>query len=115
MQVKELVEKLELTVLANGDEAAEVTGGYSSDLLSWVMAHGVRGGAWITVQTHMNIIAVASLLDMSCIIIPEGIDVDESVLGKAAGEGISILSSAKTAYELSGLMYGMGIGASEKK
>lgn len=115
MTVKDLTEKLDLAILAPGDASAEVTGGYCSDLLSWVMAHGVRGGAWITVQTHLNIIAVASLLDMSCIIIPEGIAVDAPTLDKAAEEGISILSSKKTAYELSGLMYNLGIGATGKQ
>lgn len=114
MQVKELTTKLELKTLAKGDDGAEITGGYSSDLLSWVMAHGVRGGAWITVQTHLNIIAVASLLEMSCIIIPEGIEVDKPVLDKAEEEGIAVLSSGRTAYELSGMMYSMGIGASEQ-
>lgn len=114
MRVNELIEKLELKTLAKGDGEAEITGGYSSDLLSWVMAHGVRGGAWITVQTHLNIIAVASLLDMSCIIIPENIEVDKPTLEKAEEEGIAVLSSPKTAYELSGLMYGMGIGSSAR-
>lgn len=114
MRVNELIEKLELKILADGDMEAEITGGYSSDLLSWVMAHGVRGGAWITVQTHLNIIAVASLLDMSCIIIPEGIAVDSPTLEKAEEEGISVLSSARTAYELSGMMYAMGIGATDR-
>lgn len=112
MRVNELIEKLELQMLAEGDGDAEITGGYTSDLLSWVMAHGVRGGAWITVQTHLNIIAVASLLDMSCIIIPENIEVDKPTLDKASEEGIAVLSSPRTAYELSGMMYAMGIGSS---
>ncbi len=50
----------------------EVTCGYTCDLLSWVMAHGKAGMAWITVQTHMNVIAVASLMEMAAVIIPEG-------------------------------------------
>ena len=50
----------------------EVKCGYSCDLLSWVMAHGAESMAWVTVQTHMNVIAVAALHDMSCVIIPEG-------------------------------------------
>ena len=107
MKVCELEKELSLQLLCQGDTQAEITGGYTSDLLSW-------GGAWITVQTHLNIIAVASLLDMSCIIIPEGIGVEQPTLDKAAEEGICIFSSDKTAYELSGLMYGMGIGATSK-
>lgn len=61
--------------------------GYTCDLLSWVMAHGKQGMAWITVQTHMNVIAVASLMEMAAVIIPEGIQMEEPSLEKAREEG----------------------------
>ncbi len=51
----------------NADTAREILSGYSCDLLSWVMAHGKAGMAWITVQTHMNVVAVATLMDMAAI------------------------------------------------
>ena len=47
------------------DKTASVRCGYTCDLLSWVMAHGKAGMAWVTVQTHMNVIAVASLMEMA--------------------------------------------------
>ncbi|MDL2220751.1 AraC family transcriptional regulator [Eubacteriales bacterium OttesenSCG-928-N14] len=109
MTVAELKEKLNLTQLSVGDDAAQIMGGCVCDLLSWVMAHGVQNGAWITVQTHINIIAVATLLELACIIIPEGIAVEQPTLDKAAEEGIAILGSDKSAYELAGLMYQSGI------
>jgi hypothetical protein len=62
------------------DLAREVKCGYSCDLLSWVMAHGKSGMAWITVQTHMNVVAVATLMEMAAVIVPEGIQVGEDVI-----------------------------------
>lgn len=91
------------------DTSREVLSGYCCDLLSWVMAHGKSGMAWITVQTHMNVVAVATLMDMAAVIVPEGIAVQDDVVQKAAGEGVAMLSSEKTAYELCGLMYGAGV------
>jgi hypothetical protein len=93
----------------NADTAREVKCGYSCDLLSWVMAHGKNGMAWITVQTHMNVVAVATLMEMALVLVPENIQVAQDVLDRAENEGIAILSSEKTAYELCGLMYGAGI------
>ncbi|MDL2224765.1 AraC family transcriptional regulator [Eubacteriales bacterium OttesenSCG-928-M02] len=114
MRVWEIVKELELDVLVEGDQDAQVMGGCCCDLLSWVMAHGVHNGIWITVQTHLNTIAVGTLLDLSCILVPEGIAVEEATLQKAKEEGICILSSKKTAFELCGLLYEKGIGAAER-
>jgi len=68
--------------------------------LSWVMAKGRENDAWITVQVHTNILAVASLLDMSCIIIPEGIEVDQDTVDKANVQEICILSTELSAKEI---------------
>ena len=100
MNVSTLAQSLGLKVLATGNMEREVACGYACDLLSWVMAHGQAGMAWITVQTHLNVIAVASLLDMAAVIIPEGIDLDASTLEKADEEGITVLSSELPAYDL---------------
>ncbi|MDO4548727.1 MAG: AraC family transcriptional regulator [Clostridia bacterium] len=89
----------------------EIDCGYSCDLLSWVMAHGARNMAWVTVQTHMNVIAVATLMDMSAVIAPEGINFPDDVIAKADEEGIALLQSSRTAYELCGLMFKAGIPA----
>ena len=111
MTVLELKDAIGASILTNGtDTSRTVNEGYSCDLLSWVMAHGREGMAWITVQTHMNVIAVASLHDMSCVIIPEGIRVEQDVLDKAAEEGITVLSSELTAFDICGRLYAAGIG-----
>ena len=91
------------------DLEREVTCGYACDLLSWVMARGKEGMAWITVQAHMNVIAVAVLADMSCIIAPEGVKFDADVAEKAAEEGIALLTCEKSAYTLAGIMSANGI------
>ena len=110
MTIKELKELTGAQLLtADVDLETEVESGYSCDLLSWVMAHGKPGMAWITVQTHMNVVAVATLHDMACVIVPEGAAVPEEVWKKAGEEGIAMLTSEKGAYELSGLLYGAGL------
>lgn len=78
----------------------DLTGIYYGDLLSWVMAHAKENEAWVTVQTHVNIVAVASLLNLSAIIIPEEIEVDEETINKANSMDIPILSTNLNAYEI---------------
>lgn len=110
MKVKELMEKLQATNLnpdANLD--AEITCGYSCDLLSWVLAHGKAGMAWCTVQTHVNVIAVSVLMEMACVILVEGVEPEESSLKKALDEGMPILATNKTAYEVCVLMGEAGV------
>ena len=94
---------------ASVDTAREITCGYACDLLSWVMAHGAAGMAWISVQTHMNVVAVATLMDMAAVIAPEGITFEAEVIAKAEEEGVALIAADKTAYELCGLMYAAGV------
>lgn len=93
----------------DSDKSTTVTCGYTCDLLSWVMAHGKAGMAWITVQTHINVIAVAALMDMACVILPEGIEMEPASLKKAQEEGVTVLHSALTAYELCARMAAAGL------
>ena len=91
----------------------QVSCGYTCDLLSWVMAHGKQGMAWITVHTHMNVIAVASLMEMAAVIIPEGIQMEEPSLEKAREEGVAVLQSDKTAFALCALLAQHGLPSSQ--
>ena len=101
MTVKEVMELIEAKDMTpETDKNTEVSCGYTCDLLSWVMAHGAAGMAWVTVQTHMNVIAVASLMEMAAVIIPEGIEMEAPSLEKAKEEGITVLESPLTAYEI---------------
>jgi predicted transcriptional regulator len=110
-----IVDKLGLSVLCGREYLhRNVSSGYCCDLLSWVMAHAEKGSAWITVQTHVNIVAIATLLDISCIIVPEGIDVNSKVIEKAEEEGVVMLSSYKTGFELAGELYAIGVGSKQE-
>ncbi|MDO4482958.1 MAG: AraC family transcriptional regulator [Clostridia bacterium] len=96
-------------VTPDTDKSRPVTCGYACDLLSWVMAHGQSGMAWITVQTHMNVIAVAALMEMAAVILPEGVHIEEATLKKAIDEDITVLESDLTAYELCALLSAAGL------
>ncbi len=92
----------------------EIACGYTCDLLSHVMGRGQADMAWITVQAHMNVIAVAALLDFACVIIPESLSVEEAIVKKAQEEDIILLSSGKTAYELVVLLAENGVAPAKK-
>lgn len=101
MRIREFAKQLKMEILTEekGLEK-EVKGIYICDLLSWVMSHAVKGDAWVTVHTHVNIVAVALMVDIPCIIIPEGIEVEEAALKKACEEDIAILRTSKSSYEI---------------
>lgn len=110
MTVNDLAPKIEGKVLSQHGEN-EIQCGCVCDLLSWVMARGGEGCAWVTVQTHLNVVAVASLHDMACIIWPEDAAVDTDSLKKADEVGIAVVASPLSAYRIAGLMHEAGIGA----
>lgn len=109
MQVKALIENHGFKHLSGSDIDREISNVYSCDLLSWVMAKGKHDTAWITVQTHNNILAVASLLEFACIIIPEGIAVDQDILDKANEQGVVILSTQLETFDIFKILYEEGI------
>ena len=110
MKIKELMPLIEAQNDAPGaDLEREVLCGYTCDLLSWVMAHGAEGMAWVTVQTHMNVIAVAVLAEMACVILPENIHMEQESLDKAAAEGLCVLRSPLSGYEICGRMHAAGV------
>ncbi len=106
MKIKAISEKLQLEVLAGQQNLdVEVTGGYTSDLLSDVIANSKAGNLWITLQIHQNIIAVAKLKDLAGIIIVNNREPDADTLGKAKEENVPILCSKEMAFEISGKLY----------
>ena len=110
MTVNELASLIDGKVLSGHGEN-EIRCGCACDLLSWVMAKGAEGCAWATVQTHMNVVAVASLHDMACIIWPENVEADAASVAKADEEGIAVISSPLSTYRICGMMYKAGIEA----
>jgi hypothetical protein len=100
MKVSELVEKSGWKNCSTNESLdKEIQGVYVGDLLSWVMGRGQPDEAWITVQSHLNIIAVAVLREFSCIIIADCIEIPEEVINKAKEENIALISASGTAFD----------------
>lgn len=110
MKVQELVNKLNLKVLS-GEKGLdrEIEGCYVSDLLSDVMGNADAGNIWITLQTHKNVMAVASLKELSCIILVKGLTPNEDTLNQSNEEEIPILQTSMNTYEVTGKVYELGI------
>ncbi len=106
MQVQDLISEFDLAEKAISTEGRfkAVEGGYSGDVLSHVMAYAKPGYVWLTVQTHENIVAVASLLDIACILVCQR-EVPEETCERARREGVTILWSPRGKFEISGLLY----------
>ena len=75
-----------------------IEGAYIGDLLSWVMGKADQGNVWITIMSNINTVAVATLVDVSCILLAEGVMPDKGVLETALAKGINILSTELSAY-----------------
>lgn len=99
MTVKAFGEVINANILSL-DENREIDGVYIGDLLSWVMGKARSGDAWITIMSNINTLAVASLTDVACIILADGVTLDSDVLTSARNKGINVLSSGLTAYEI---------------
>ncbi len=108
MKVNELVNRLGL-VIYGGKEGVnrEVTGGYTSDLLSDVMGHAREGQIWVTLQTHKNVMAIASLKDLAAVILVKNNKPDADTLEQGNEEGVPILGTDKEAFEITGEIYGI--------
>ena len=105
---KDLVEKLNLKIISGESGIHRVVkGGYVCDLLSDVMGNAVMGNIWITLQTHKNVLAIASLKDLSCIILIKSFQPDSDTIEQSNLEEIPILSTNKTAFEITGELYNL--------
>ena len=101
MQVKEFVEKTGFKVYASQEKKKkEITGVFVGDLLSWVMGNCEENQVWITVQSHLNIVAVSALKEISCLVIAHGAEVEEETMNKAIEENIAICTSDLSAYDI---------------
>jgi len=108
MQVKDIITSLELKVFGGSQGLSnEITGGYTSDLLSDVMGYADNGKIWITLQTHKNVIAIASLKELAAVILIKGNEPDADMLTQAKEEGIPVLGSNEEAFEMTGKLYNL--------
>lgn len=106
LTVDELKEKLNLTPHYIEDGSREVTGGYTGDLLSWVMGRATSGDAWVTIMSNINVIAVAQLTDVACVILAEGVIPGDDLIAAAEMRGINLFSSPEPSFVLSGKIFG---------
>jgi hypothetical protein len=110
MKLQEIVKELSLEVrCAAHNLDKQVSGGYTSDLLSDVMANSEKDNVWITLQIHQNIVGVASLKELAGIIIVNGREPEEEALRKAGKEHIPIMLTELPAFEIVGRLYQLGI------
>jgi len=106
MTVAELAEKLELKIHSGKNGLGrEVTGGYVSDLLSDVMGNADTGQVWITLQTHKNVMAIASLKDLAAVILVSDNRPEEDTAIQSNEEEIPILGTSLPTFEISGKLY----------
>jgi hypothetical protein len=117
MKMSAIAEKLGLSCLTPelksiGD--ANVTKGHSSDLLSDVLANAPYGGVLVTLQVHLNVIAVSVHAGLTAVIFSGGRRPEDSVRKKAAEEHIGLYVSADPTFDIAGKLYAMGLRGGSK-
>ena len=105
MTVQEMAQTLGLKIRRRRRFRKGNKGGYTSDLLSDVMGYADEGYVWITLQTHKNVMAIASLKELAAVVLVKGFEPDEETVAVAQQEHIPILSTTEQAFEFSGRLY----------
>jgi hypothetical protein len=105
MRISELAGRLALELAQETFEDRAISGGYSSDLLSDVMANAAADAVLVTIQAHKNTIAVASLLGLAAVVICNSRSLPEDMIRAAAAEGIAIFTTGMTQFEISGRLW----------
>lgn len=109
MKLSRIIDEFGLEVKTGGASDTEVRGGYASDLISDVLANACEGDLWITLQTHQNTIAVASMKDLAGIVLVNERQPEPDTLKKAAQENVPLLISTLGTFELVGKLYQLGL------
>lgn len=106
MKVSDLVKKYNLKIFS-GKEGLDnkISGGYVSDLLSDVMGNAAENEVWITLQTHQNVMAIASLKDLAAVILVKGLEPDEDTLEHSNEEGVPLLGTSMQTFEMAGKLF----------
>ena len=108
--LKEITERLNLEVVSPSRFMDRtVTGGYAADLLSCAMKGAKKDYIWVTLQSHLNVVAVASLLDLAGVIITEGNRPDQETITRAEKEGVTLMVTAKTTFSVVGELTLLGV------
>jgi hypothetical protein len=105
MTIRKVAAALGAEICQDEFEDNELTGAYTSDLLSDVMAHAKDGGALITIQAHKNTVAVATLVNISVLIICNSRPLPEDMLEAAKDEGVAVIRTTENQFTVSGKLY----------
>jgi predicted transcriptional regulator len=106
MKITDIIKVLDLKVVSGLNGLSnEIKGGYVSDLLSDVMGNAKEGQIWITLQTHQNIIAIASLKDISAIILVKGSTPEADTIEKSNTENIPVLCTELDTFSITGRLF----------
>lgn len=109
MKLKDILEFPECRVLSQGDPEREISRVFCCDLLSIAMGKAPADGVWVTVMGNRNTLAVASLTDTACIVLAEGVSLDEGTISKASEERIAVLSTELPAFDIALEIYQAGL------
>jgi hypothetical protein len=105
MKIREAAAMLGAELLQDQFEDSELSGAYTSDLLSDVMANARDGGALVTIQAHKNTVAVATLVNISLIILCNNRPIQDDMLEAARDEGIAVIRTKENQFTVSGRLY----------
>lgn len=100
MKVSDIIESLSLTPLSLPCPDRQIDGVYIGDLLSWVMGRASEGNAWITIMSNVNVVAVATLADVSCVILAEDVTPEQQIIELAKDKGVNLLKAEANAYSI---------------
>lgn len=109
MTVEEMVAQLGLQAVTRGQLGQQVTGGYASDMLSCVMARAKAGNVWVTLQAHPNVVAVASLLSLSAVVVTEGVEPDVETAMRAQENDVTLLRTPHSTFTVVGQLAALGV------
>ena len=97
MKLSNLIQELQLSPLWVQDDAdTDVASAYCGDLLSDVLANAKPGAVWFTIQGHVNVIAVAQLRDLACVVLVNGVAPDPQTMAKAKSQGVNLCGTEES-------------------
>ena len=112
MTLQQIARRLELNLLnpqVSFDASREVGRAHASDLLSDVLANAPGGGLLLTIQVHLNVIAVAVHAGLAAVVFTSGLTPETEVLERAAAEGLPLFSTQEATFDVAGKLYALGL------